>query len=70
LPLRVGLVASTGAFTVGGFLLLRFEAANSLEDSAVTVSMGIGGWLGLAASVAAAVAIGFALVRQSRLRLA
>jgi hypothetical protein len=68
-PLRIGLLAGIGSTTVAGFLWIRLEPALNFEDSEITVSIGVGGWLILAAGVPAAVAVGLTLVRQWRLRL-
>ena len=68
-PLRIGLLAGIGSTTVAGFLWIRLEPTLDFEDTEITVSIGVGGWLILAAGVLAAVAVGLTLVRQWRLRL-
>lgn len=69
-PSWAGLVAGTAAITVSGFVLLRFQAADAIEDSVdIQVTLGIGGWLLLATGVLAAVTLLLTLIHQRRLQL-
>lgn len=69
-PFRLGLLTGAGAVTLAGFQLIDLiglTTTRASADSEVTLSIGLGAWLVLAAGVLAAVTVALTLVRQWRL---